>query len=148
MPPPAPWVDGPLSKWIQVTVRSETDAPLIDCEARLISVERISAGDRTENILDQPIWCRWDDTQESEQRRTTIPSGIAHGAMLFSAQANLSELRLEVIPPKLKLSEEIQKPGTYKLELRVTAKDAPTYPISFLFEWGGSFEKIKLKPAS
>jgi hypothetical protein len=141
-----PPIDG-LSKWIQVTVCSETDAPLIDCEARLVGVERIESKGENQNLLDQPIWCRWDDVPEPEQRRTTIRPGINQGAMLFSAFENRKELMLEVIPAKLKLANEIQKPGTYKLELKVTAKDAPSYPASFLLEWGGSFEKIKLTPA-
>jgi hypothetical protein len=137
----------PPSKWIQVTVHSTTDAPLIDCEARLVNVERRNDDGSVENLLDQPIWCRWDDMEGAEKRRTTIPSGISHGAMLFNAFQGQNSLNPDVDPPKSKLVNEIQKPGKYTLNLKVTAKDAQMCPASFILEWGGSFDKITLKPA-
>jgi hypothetical protein len=46
--------EGPRSKWVQVGIASITDAPLIDCETLLTSVDRIGQNGKLETIETEP----------------------------------------------------------------------------------------------
>jgi hypothetical protein len=143
MPPPVPPQEGPCSKWVQVGITPITDAPLIDCEALLTSVDRIGQNGKLQTIETEPIFCPWSNVGGT---RTIIRPGVVQWANLFSAYEDSAQLKLEVSPPKLNLAKEIQKPGKYRLCIRITARDTPTQSRSYLFEWDGSFRHITLTP--
>jgi hypothetical protein len=132
-----------VSKWVQITVRSATKAPLVDCEARLTTVHRIKDDDTLELIEREPLFCGWSGLSEA---RITIPPGISQSANLFSAYEGSDQLKLEIRPPKLRIGSEIQKPGRYRLGVSVTAKDTPPISRNYRFEWDGTFQHITLRP--
>src|SRR5205807_2167922 len=56
MIPPTP---GPLTKYVQIIVCSKTDAPLVDCEARLTNVVRLEDDGTEREILSEQVLCVW-----------------------------------------------------------------------------------------
>lgn len=136
LPPGAPPQRGPDSKWVQIIVMSATNAPLVNCEARLMRAERIDENGVVTAILTEPLFCTWSNTSVS---RMTIPPSVPHAANIFSARDGFTELYIETLPVKLEFRDEIQRPGTYRLKIGVSAQDCPTNVKTFLFEWGGSY---------
>src|SRR5262249_10919028 len=116
-----------------------------NCEARLLSVERISEG-RPETILDEPIYCRWSNVPNSEQIRTTIPSGVAQPANLFSAhhKVGIDGVQVQAWPSKAHLSKEIQAPGGYRLRIAVSAKNSITEHRTYIFTWN-DYDSIRIR---
>jgi hypothetical protein len=135
---------GPPSKWAQIKISAMTDAPLTDCETLLTRVDRIREDGTLEPIEVDPIFCFWADLAAT---RTTIAPDIPRWANLFSAYEHSSQLELQVTPQKVNLAREIQKPGTYRLCISVTAQDARASRM-YRFHWGGSFQHMTLTPES
>jgi hypothetical protein len=138
---------GPDSKWVQLLVKSATDAPLIACEARLLNVERVNDDGSTEPISDEPIYCEWANTPPEQRMRMSVPAGVTQPANVFSVHDVADpELKPETLPHvKPGLLREIQAPGKYRLNIAVSADDAPTVPKSFLLEWDCSYGNIGIK---
>jgi hypothetical protein len=136
---------GSDSKWIQFLVRSVTDAPLVGCEARLLTAERLKSKEGTESILDEPMFCTWSNVDQMQSTRMTIPVGVNQPANMLSIFEGQSNLKPETAPyMKPRFLREIQKPGKYRLNVVVSAQDAPVETASFLLEWGGSYNNIKI----
>jgi hypothetical protein len=142
-PPPKPQERGPDSKWVQIMVMSASDAPLIECEMRLIRVERVSNGN-SETILTEPTFCTWSKMVGDEQKRVIIPARIPQAANLFSVQQGDPRLYVHTMQTQYSFDDEMQKPGKYRLTTGVYAKDCPTQITSWIFEWGGSYDNIKI----
>jgi hypothetical protein len=142
LPVAVPQQRGPDSKWVQVMVISATDAPLVECEVRLVRVERINENGSEEAILTEPTFCTWSRMSGDEQRRMTIPARIPQAANIFTVQEGDQHLYVQTAHIHYGFDEEIQKPGTYRLALGVSAKDCPTEMVSLMLEWGGSYENI------
>jgi hypothetical protein len=140
LPPGVPAQRGPDSKYVQIMVRSATDAPLIECEARLIRVERIGDREMTEVILTEPTFCTWSRMEGEEQKRMTIPAKISQAANLFRVQQGNPRLDTLTTNVHYDFDAEIQRAGNYKLTIAVYAKDCPTEIISLIFKWSGSYE--------
>jgi hypothetical protein len=137
---------GPDSKWVQLSVRSTTDAPLIDCETRLLRVERINDDQSIEVVSDEPAYCEWSNSPQDQRIRMNIPAEVAQPANLFSihdiADAELiPETRPNIKPELLR---EIQAPGKYRLAIAVSARDAPTVRKSLLLEWNGTYQSLTI----
>jgi hypothetical protein len=125
-------------------VRSTTDTPLVDCIARLLSAERSLDGG-VESVLDEPMYCQWSNTYEEQRVRITIPPGVTYPSNMFSISAGQTFLKPETQPyMKPRMLREIQKPGKYRLNVAVSATDAPIKFISFILKWDNSYEGIAL----
>jgi len=135
---------GPDSKWVQLLVKSATDAPLIDCETRLLTVERLNDVSSTESILDEPMYCEWSNSAPEQRMRMSIPGSVNQPANMFSIHDVADPvLKPETLPHiKPGFLREIQAPGRYRLNVAVSAKDAPTITRSFLLEWDGSYGQL------
>jgi len=121
-----------LTKWVQFCVRCATDAPLVDCEAWLVRLARLQDDGTFEDLEPEHIHCRW--SMESTHK-ITIPPQISHHAniLILNNQTPTTELQLE--PPHIRATEEMQKPGKYKVEIVVTALHASSKEASFTLEW-------------
>lgn len=137
---------GAYSRYVQFTVTPLADAPLKRCEARLTSVRRIVNGAESADLVEEHIWCGWSN---HNGREIDIPPSIQHRINLFHLfQAAESKLEVDTDPLKVRLPNEIQTPGTYRICVSVTAQDAPTRQAVFLMQWGGKFNEISLKQES
>jgi hypothetical protein len=134
----------PPEKWVQIKVISATDAPLIDCEARLVRVERVGSAETAIPILTEPTFCTWSMMTQSEQKRMTIPAKIPQSANIFSIAQGSTHLVTRTAHVHVGFDQEIQKPGRYRLTIGVSAKDCPTEIIVLILEWGGSYDKITI----
>jgi hypothetical protein len=138
---------GPKEKWIQLTVKGAIDAPLVACEARLLTVQRIDAdGNTLATILTEPVFCTWSAMPEAENRRMIIPAKISQSANILSILDGSRELRIWTSPVIVGFRDEIQKPGIYRLNIAVTAQDCPTETRSYRLSWGGSYNDIGITP--
>jgi hypothetical protein len=145
LPPPAGQQRGPDQKWVQIVVMSATDLPLVDCETRLISAERISEeGTAAAVILDEPVICPWNNMQPNENRCMTIPALVPQAANIFSVQQGFSTLYVETTPIKYGFTDQIRQPGKYRLKIGVSAQACPTNVQNFLFRWNGSYDSISI----
>jgi hypothetical protein len=143
---PNPLVRGPDSKWVQFSVKSMTDAPLVGCEARLLAAERLKVGGGTESISDEPIFCRWSNTDETRNTRMTIPPGVSQPANILSISQGQATLQPETAPyMKPRFLREIQKAGQYRLKVVVSAEGAQAQTASFVVDWGGSYDLIRIE---
>jgi hypothetical protein len=124
---------------------SATDLPLVDCETRLISAERISEeGTAAAVILDEPVICPWNNMQPNENRCMTIPAHVPQAANIFSVQQGFSTLYVETTPIKYGFTDQIRQPGKYRLKIGVSAQACPTNVQNFLFRWSGSYDNISI----
>jgi len=138
-----PCTDGSLSRYVQFTVTPAADTPLVDCEARLESVERLNPDGTLTELVEEHIHCKWSNYP---LLKIDIRPKVQHRANLFFVNdRNENELHVETAPMKIRLPTEIQTKGDYRVRVNVSAKDAPTYTASFLFHWGG-FDDITLTP--
>jgi class 3 adenylate cyclase len=145
LPPPAGQQRGPDQKWVQIVVMSATDLPLVDCETRLISAERISEeGTAAAVILDEPVICPWNNMQPNENRCMTIPAHVPQAANIFSVQQGFNTLYVETTPIKYGFTDQIRQPGKYRLKIGVSAQACPTNVQNFLFRWNGSYDNISI----
>jgi hypothetical protein len=123
---------GPSSKWVQFDVACAANAPLTACEAWLVSVERLDGPDAGYQLVEERVRCGW--SQLSAQEITIRPL-LTQRANLFSLYENQPGIKLEAIPARVRLTNEIQKPGRYMIRVLVTAQGAPSEPAWFIFEW-------------
>lgn len=120
-------------KWVQFSVSCATDAPLVDCEAWLTSVERLDdAGAVQKQLVEERVHCGW---SQIDLRKITLKPLLEQRANLFSFDSRLSTPTPEVIPRKFTLQNEIKVPGRYHIKVVVTADNAPSIPATFIFEW-------------
>jgi hypothetical protein len=135
---------GPDSKWVQFLVKSMTEAPLVDCEARILTVERLKTDGSTELILDEPMFLQWSNVGAGQNTKMSIPSGVTQPCNMFSISQNQTIIKPETAPyMKPRMTREIQKPGKYKFNVVVSAINT-FKPVTFLLEWGGSYDQIRL----
>jgi hypothetical protein len=142
VPPGVAQTPGPDTKWVQIMVGPTTEAPLVGCEARLKSVERLNEDGTKTLILDEPIYCPWSNVPPAESTRITIPAGITQPANLVSVNENDARIWVQAWPAKVRLSDEIQKPGKYRFEIGVTANSVPTLNAAFVLVWKGSYDDL------
>lgn len=140
---------GADSKWVQLMVRPATDAPLIDCEVRLLAVERLNEDGSSETILDEPVFCIWSNTPAELNRRMTIPAGVAQPANIFSTHDVQSpQLIPETLPHiKPRLLREMRTPGRYRLQISVSANDTLPVVRLLILNWDGSFQRLSISVA-
>jgi hypothetical protein len=138
---------GPPCKWLQFCVSCSTEASLMNCEAILTGVHRLGDDDEVinEQLVEEHVNCCW--SQQSELKVTIHPLRIFH-ANLFSVQETEMTpsgvvVKPETSPVKIRLHDAIQIPGRYRLDVLVTAQEAPSGLASFIFEWR-NFADIKL----
>ncbi len=142
LPPSEPQRRGPDSKWVQIIVMPATDAQLVDCEVRLLRAERIN-DDRTATvILTEPVFCTWSN-MPAGTTRMTIPSNVPQASNIFSANDGSTELYMQTSPIKCEFRDQIQRPGTYRLKIGVSAQDCLTNVKTFLFRWS-SYNSISI----
>lgn len=96
---------GPASKWIQFEVTPIGESPLIDCEARLTRVTRLLEGGETTIILDESLFCIWNNTNNTSIK---IPAKVTHAANIFSLDDGTNELIPQTEPKKIAFSSNIQ----------------------------------------
>ena len=124
-----PGGQGPLSNWVQFVVSSTTNAGLtanaglIECEARLTKVEAKAEDGRFVLIENEPALCCWSQALPPDDVRTTIPPGVLQSANLFAVYQGSPDLLLQLRPTPVDLANRLQKPGTYRLHVTVTAKN-------------------------
>jgi hypothetical protein len=125
---------GPSSKWVQFSVSCATNAPLVDCEAWLTSVRKIEGDAVGPQLVEEHIHCQW---SQREEKKITLPPLLIQRANLFSLYENSQPLPIMVHtnPVKYRLRDAIQQPGSYRVEVLVTAEGAPSFPASFIFKW-------------
>ena len=133
---------GPASKWVQFEVTPIGESPLIDCEARLTSVTRLLEGGGTTTILDECLWCVWNSANSTSIK---IPSKVTYAANMFCLYDGTNKLVPQTQPDSVGFRSNVQLPGTYRLNVSVSARDVPTQQVAFLMAWGGSFESINLR---
>lgn len=143
-PPPAPQTRGPDSKWVQIMVTPATHAPLANCEARLIRVERVNDDGTVTAILTEPVYCVWSNSLPTERTRMTIPPSVPQAANIFSARDGFKELYMETSPIKYEFRDQIQRPGKYRLKVGASAQACQTNVKTFRFEWGGSYDRLSI----
>jgi hypothetical protein len=120
--------------------------PLVDCEVRLLTAERIDDDGTATAILTGPVFCTWSNMPESENRRMTIPPGVPQSANLFVIANESTELETVTAPILFGFRDEIKKAGKYRLRLAVSAKCCGTEHRAYLFRWGGTYNEISLHP--
>ena len=62
---------GIKGKWIQFSVSCATDAPLVDCEAWLASIERLDGEEIGKQLVEESVHCGW--SQLEKQKITLRP---------------------------------------------------------------------------
>jgi hypothetical protein len=135
---------GPDSKWVQIIIMSATEAALVDCEARLLSVERIDGdGNVLASILGEPQFCTWSNMPDGGNLRMTIPAHVPQAANIFSVHDGSTALNVETRALKYEYMDAIQEPGRYRLRIGVSAQGCPTMLQNFLFEWNGAYGNIR-----
>jgi hypothetical protein len=145
-----PQQKGPLSRWIQFDVTCATDAPLEECEAWLVGVERLINERAAEHLVEERVRCGWSQISDS---KITIAPLLTQRANLFALYEYAASYRPgaattaspqipsgaliepQTVPQKLRLRDGIKHPGRYRVRVVVAAKDTPSVPASFIFEW-------------
>jgi hypothetical protein len=146
LPPGVPKQDGPLSKWVQFQISCATDVPLVNCKAWLISVKALDA--KAEELVKEEMRCGWSNYPQRELDEIpaiTISPPVTQRANLFSMYEGLNGLELQVVPRKQRLGEGIQKTGSYRIQVAVTAEGASSVSKTFIFKWQG-FNNVSLLP--
>jgi hypothetical protein len=130
-----PPTKGPSSKWAQISVSCATDSPLVDCEAWLTSVRKIDGKIIGPQLVEEHIHCYW--SQREHEKKITLPPLLVQRANLFALYENSQPLPIvpQTNPRKIRLKDAIQHPGSYQVEVLITAHGAPSFPASFIFEW-------------
>lgn len=133
---------GPLSKWVQITVECTTSVGLEECEAKVVRIQRKNLDASLLDILHEPVSCNWSQ-RSGEIRQIGIAPYVSHAANLFSI-LDFTDAKLEpqFDHVKIQLRDALQKPGIYRIEVVVTAKNSSAVKKSFLLDWGGSFASI------
>jgi hypothetical protein len=135
---------GPSSKWIQVCVSCATDAPLVDCEVWLAGARSmLGNGKFGPELVEEHINCLW---SQIETIKTTIHPKRVQRINLFSFYEDGQPVRPWTQPLKITLTNAIQRPGEYQLDMIFTASGAPSEERSYILRWA-SFSDITLRPA-
>lgn len=143
-----PVQSGALSKWVQITVQSVTDAPLVECEVWVNDIVRLNHDGTEVSIFDEPARCEW--SQRQGIFTLTIRPGVLQRANLLSLFEETSATHPVSIPiprldfVKIILNTEIQTPGRYRIRLVATADKTPSVHKSFIFEWS-DFDNVALR---
>lgn len=141
---------GDKSKWVQIMVEPLTEGPLIQCEARLLRVARLSPAPQI--IVNEPVFCHWSN-RPHDQHQIDIPSGVAQPANLLAVTGEVAihhnvvrrgHIGIKTSPTKVDLSTEIQKPGRYRFEVHVSARDAPAASAALILDWDGTFDNVSI----
>jgi len=135
-------IRGPSSKWVQVSITSASEAPLIDCEVWLTSLRLMGEKSLGPELVEEHINCSW---SQSDQKKIIIPPKRIQRINLFSLYADGQPIRPWTSPVKIRLRDAIQIPGSYRLEMMVTAQNAPTEERSYNFTWR-DFSDVTLDP--
>src|SRR5579864_8394591 len=112
-----PLGDATTSKWIQIIVRSLTDASLRDCEVWVNDIVRLHEDGTEFSVFDEAARCTWSQRYNNDSVRFTIPSGISQRANLFKIFPTTSQGYPVVYPlptldfVKIILNDEMKKPG-------------------------------------
>lgn len=140
--------DGPLSKWVQIFVESVSSAPLEACEVWITKLQRLENGASVCDLLHESVACNWSQvpTTAADAWRRTIPAFVPQAVNLFSLNDETGQPTIypQFNHTKIELHDEIQKPGLYRLVALITASNSSPVTKTFLFEWGGSFDSVKL----
>jgi hypothetical protein len=136
----------PPQKWVQITVESASAAPLIDCEVWINKIQRVKEDDVVAaELIYEPIMALWSQAPSPQNRRRDVPAMVPQAANFFSlADVQTPRLEPQFDHVKRRLFEEIQKPGQYRIETVVSAKECTPVNKYFLFEWSGSFGNVKM----
>jgi hypothetical protein len=132
---------GPLSKWVQFQISSATEVSLHDCKAWLTSIKSIEGSRLGEELINEPVRCVWSNYSlakgPEDVARVTVYPKVPLRACLFVVYDNDNILRLTTVPVKARLNEGIQRRGSYRIEVAVTAENAPSESSEFIFDWTG-----------
>jgi hypothetical protein len=134
----------PLTKRVQIIVKSLTDTPLIECQTEIDRVERLDV-DGSIMILDEPLRVEWGNVDEGEKfGKVTIPAGAEKRVNLF-VMPSVSTGHLEpVIPhPKQEFMEGISQPGKYKVSVLVSSLSTNAARQQFILKWS-SYKDVTL----
>ncbi len=135
----------PLQKWIQITVKSASDAPLFDCEVWVNRIQRMEGSEVVAELIQESVIALWSQISELENKRINIPSKVPQAANLFSlVDTETPRLYPQFHHVKHYLLDEIQKPGHYRIETVVSAKHCKSEKTHFLLDWSGKFENVKI----
>lgn len=143
-----PATPGPLSKWLQISVESVTNAALEDCAAYVTKIQRLEPDGSIKDLLFESVFCNWSQADSAEMKRIKIPALVPQAANIFSINDNQPrpQLLLEFNHRKFQLEDEMQIPGKYKIEIVVSANGTGSVKKHFLLDWDGTFAKIDLTP--
>ena len=135
---------GPESKWAQVSVMPATEAPLVNCEAWLLSVRRIENNELGSQLAEEHVHCEW---SQLEEVKITIHPGRIQRFNLFSVhETEPIVVANQTKPPKIRLREAIQAPGSYRIKVLVTADNVREVTQEYVFTWH-DFKDVTLTPA-
>jgi hypothetical protein len=138
--------DGTLVKYVQLSVRSVTEAPLFDCQVRLRQVERVNDDGTYESLLNESMTCDWSKTSVDASRRTMIQTGDVVRANLFFVKENPPHvLNQSLSEGDMKLFNSMMPPGCYRLTVSASAQGISARPKQFILSWGGSFDAVSIK---
>jgi hypothetical protein len=140
---------GPLSKWVQFEISCATEVQLLDCKPWLKSIKPIKECGLGEEVIKEPMRCVWShyslEKGLEETAPVTVHPNVPLRANLFVAYESENILFLTTVPHKARLDEAIQLRGSYRVEVVVTAQDAPSTSAVFIFNWNG-FADMTLSP--
>jgi hypothetical protein len=106
-----------------------------------------SDGSNFVSIFDEAARCEWSQRGDDEKYRLTIRPGVHQRANLFTMYENLLPIplpRATLDFVKIIFQNEVENPGSYRIYMAITAKDAPSVVTSFIFEWH-DFDHVYLK---
>ena len=138
--------DGTLVKYIQLSVRSETEAPLFDCQVRLRQVERVNDDGTYESLLNESMTCDWSKTNVDASKRTMIQTDdVVRANLFFVTESPPHVLNQSLSGGDMKLFNSMKPPGHYRLTVSASAQGISARPKQFILSWGGSFDTISMK---
>jgi hypothetical protein len=145
----SPGAPGPLSKWVQFQISCATEVSLPDCKAWLTSIKAIEGCSLGEELINEPVRCVWSNYSLAkgleEVAPVTVYPKVPLRACLFVVYEGQNILQLTTVPLKARLNEGIQRRGSYRIEVAITAENAPSESGIFIFDWTG-FDHMTLLP--
>ncbi len=140
---------GPLSKWLQFEISCATEVPLVDCKAWLTSIKAIEGTTLGEELINEPMRCIWSNyripKEVEEIPRVTIQPAVVLRACLLKVYDGENILYLTIVPSKARLNKGIQRAGSYRINVVVTAEDVPSASSAFIFKWA-DFNHVTVSP--
>jgi hypothetical protein len=145
----SPGTPGPLSKWVQFQISCATEVLLHDCKAWLTSIKAIEGCRLGEELINESVRCVWSNYSLvkglEEVAPVTVYPKVPLRACLFVVYEGENILQLTTVPIKARLNGGIQRRGFYRIEVAVTAENAPPESGVFIFDWTG-FDHLTLLP--